>query len=107
CCGARRTASGSAGDRVAHAGCTVDIVGLTGRAHSRAHARGNGSVIVRPLAGVGTAASRCLVSGSAGACVAHAGCTVDVVGPTGRAHRRAHTRPYGGIMLLVLILLPS
>src|SRR5699024_7373903 len=32
--GARRTASGSAGDRVAHAGCTVDTVGLTGRTHS-------------------------------------------------------------------------
>src|SRR5690625_3867663 len=106
CCGARRTASGSAGDRVAHAGCTVDIVGLTGRTHSRAHARGNGSVIVRPLAGIGTAASRCIVSGSAGDCPAHAGCTVDVVGLSGGADSRAHTRGYGGIKLLVLILVP-
>src|SRR5699024_12406186 len=104
---APRTSSGTAGDRVAHTGCTVVIVGFTGGADSCAHARGNGSVIVRPLAGIGTAASRCIVSGSAGACVAHTGCTVDVIGLTGRAHRRAHTRPYGGIMLLVLILLPS
>src|SRR5699024_1461359 len=156
--GARRTASGSAGDRVAHAGCTVDIVGLTGgadscahargngsvivrllavigtaarrcivsggasyagahagcaadarrlagRAQRRAHARGNGSVSVRPLAGIGTAASRCIVSGSAGDRVAHAGCTVDVIGLTGGTHSRAHTRGYGGIMLRVLILI--
>src|SRR5699024_9801902 len=89
--GARRTASGSAGDRVAHARCTVDIVGFAGGAASRAHARGNGSVIVRPLAGIGTAARRRTASRSAGDCVAHAGCTVDVVGLSGGADSRAHT----------------
>src|SRR5699024_5943601 len=86
---------------------TVDIVGVTGGADSRAHTGGNGSVIslVRPLVGIGTAVSSRIVSGSAGDCVAHAGCTVDVIGLTGRAHSRAHTRGYGGIMLLVLILI--
>src|SRR5699024_6612385 len=86
---------------------TVDIVGVTGGADSRAHTGGNGSVIslVRPLVGIGTAVSSRIVSGSAGDCVAHTGCTVDIVGLTGGADSRAHTGGCGGIMLLGLILI--